>query len=106
MLRDACDVWLSEQSSAEIWLDAEGVSLLPARPRRVETRLFPCGSLAALRGVPCRSVCLASSLAVALPGALMRRVLIAGREWSDLLFRGDLQNVVVCRLQGSALYVS
>ena len=38
----------------------------PAQPRRAETRLFPCGVLASLRGSTYRSVRLASSLAVAL----------------------------------------
>ena len=43
----------------------------PARPRRAETRLFPCSVLAALRGSKYRSVRLASSLAVALLNSLL-----------------------------------
>src|SRR6266852_9531365 len=38
----------------------------PTQPRRAETRFFPCGVLAALRGSTYRSVRLASSLAAAL----------------------------------------
>ena len=42
----------------------------PARPRRVETHLFPSGVLASLRGSMYRSVRFASSLVTALPDSL------------------------------------
>ena len=42
----------------------------PAQPGRAETRLFPCGVLASLRGSTYRSVRLASSFVAALLGSL------------------------------------
>ena len=66
----------------------------PALPRRAETRLFPYGVLASLRGSTYRSVRLAASLAAALPAE--RRVLARrGGRVRSLAFLSILRAVLL-----------